>query len=141
MTVTTEYGQSHLGVGHLGDHLRPADLRPGHLPRLPGGRHRRPSARPRPSGPISRRPPPAASATASSGNASAAIAGLPAGYGHGWTSSNGDTTPSLTVTLASASTINRIVVDTQSAGSVAPGVRDYTLSVDEPGTGWTHRRH
>jgi hypothetical protein len=76
-------------------------------------------------------------AAASSGNASGAIAGLPAGYGNGWTSANGDTTPSLTVTLASASTINRIVVDTQSAGSVATGVRDYTLSVDEPGTGWT----
>ena len=78
-----------------------------------------------------------ATATASSGNPSAAIAGLPAGYGNGWTSGDGDTTPSLTVTLASASTINRIVVDTQSAGSVATGVRDYTLSVDEPGTGWT----
>jgi hypothetical protein len=76
-------------------------------------------------------------ATASSGNASAAIAGLPAGYGNGWTSADGDTTPSLTVTLASAATINRIVVDTQSAGSVAPGVRDYTLSVKEPATGWT----
>ena len=76
-------------------------------------------------------------AAASSGNASAAIAGLPAGYGNGWTSSNGDTTPSLTVTLASASTVNRIVVDTQSAGSVATGVRNYTLSLDEPGTGWT----
>ena len=47
------------------------------------------------------------------------------------------TTPSLTVTLASASTINRIVVDTQSAGSVATGMHDYTLSVDEPGTGWS----
>jgi len=76
-------------------------------------------------------------AAASSGNASAAVAGLPAGYGNGWTSTNGDTTPSLTVTLASASTINRIVVDTQSAGSVATGVRNYTLSVNEPGTGWT----
>jgi F5/8 type C domain len=75
-------------------------------------------------------------ATASSGNPSAAIAGLPAGYGNGWTSADGDTTPSLTVTLASAATLNRIVVDTQSAGSVATGVRDYTLSVDEPGTGW-----
>ncbi len=78
-----------------------------------------------------------ASAAASSGNASAAIAGIPAGYGNGWSSSNGDTTPSLTVTLASAATINRIVVDTQSAGSVATGVRNYTLSVDEPGAGWT----
>ena len=30
-------------------------------------------------------------------------------------------------------TINRIVVDTQSVGSTATGVRDYTVSVDEPG--------
>ena len=77
------------------------------------------------------------SATASSGNASAAIASLPAGYGNGWSSSSGDTTPSLTVTLANTSTIDRIVADTQSVGSVATSVRDYTVSVDEPGTGWT----
>ena len=77
-----------------------------------------------------------ATATASSGNAAAAIAGLQVGYGQGWTSGPGDSTPSLTVTLATASTIDRVVVDTQSAGSVAPGLRDYTLSADEPGTGW-----
>ena len=41
-----------------------------------------------------------ATATASSGNASAAIAGLTVGYGQGWTSAAGDTTPSLTVNLA-----------------------------------------
>jgi len=77
-----------------------------------------------------------ATATASSGNAPAAIAGLPAGYGQGWTSGPGDSTPSLTVTLASPSTVDRVVVDTQSVGSTAPGLRNYTLSVDEPGTGW-----
>ena len=29
------------------------------------------------------------------------------------------------------------MVDTQSVGSTATGVRDYTVSVDEPGAGWT----
>ena len=48
----------------------------------------------------------------------------------------GDTTPSLTVTLAGASTLDRVIVDTQSVGSTATGLRDYTLSADEPGTGW-----
>ena len=77
-----------------------------------------------------------AQATASSGNASAAIAGLTVGYGQGWTSAPGDSTPSLTVTLASATTIDRVLVDTQSVGSTAPGIRDYTVSGDEPGSGW-----
>ncbi len=77
-----------------------------------------------------------ATATASSGDASAAIDGLPAGYGLGWTSGPDDPTPSLTVTLAGPSTVDRVVVDTQSMGSVAPGLRDYTLAADEPGTGW-----
>ncbi len=74
-------------------------------------------------------------ATASSGNAAAAIAGLPVGYGLGWSSAVGDTTPSLTDTLGSTATIDRIVVDTQSVGSTATAVRNYTLSADEPGPG------
>ena len=78
-----------------------------------------------------------ATATATSGNASAAIAGLPTGTGQGWSSGQGDTTPALTVTFARASTLDRVIVDTQSAGSTATSVRDYTLSVNEPGTGWT----
>jgi len=77
-----------------------------------------------------------ATATASSGNAAAAISGLTVGYGQGWTSGTGDTTPSLTVTLAAASTLDRVIVDTQSQGSVAPGLRNYTLQADEPGNGW-----
>ena len=78
-----------------------------------------------------------ATATATSGNASSAIDGLQVGYDQGWSSSNGDSTPSLTVTLAGRPTINRIVVDTQSIGSTATGVRNYTLAVDEPSGGWT----
>ncbi len=77
-----------------------------------------------------------ATASASSGNASAAIAGLPAGYGLGWTSGIADATPTLTVALANPSTLDRVVVDTQSVGSTAPGLRNYTLSADEPGAGW-----
>ena len=77
-----------------------------------------------------------ATAAASSGNAGAAIAGLTVGYRQGWTSAKGDSTPSLTVTLAGASTLDRVVVDTQSVGSTATSVRNYTLSANEPGAGW-----
>src|ERR1035438_2911321 len=76
-----------------------------------------------------------ATATATSGNASGAIAETTTGSG--WSSATGDTTPSLTVTLSGPSTINRVVVDTQSVGSTATSVRDYTVSVDQPSVGWT----
>jgi hypothetical protein len=76
-----------------------------------------------------------ATAAASSGNASGAIAGTTTG--NGWTSNTGDATPTLTVTLASPATINRVVVDTQSVGSTAPSVRNYVVSVNQPGVGWT----
>ena len=77
-----------------------------------------------------------ATATASSGNAAAAINGFPPGYGQGWGSASGDASPWFTVTLAAPKTIDRVVVDTQSVGSTAPGLRNYTISADEPGTGW-----
>ena len=48
---------------------------------------------------------------------------------------SGDTTPSLTDTFARTTTIDRILVDTQSNGSIASSVRNYTLSADEPGPG------
>jgi len=76
-----------------------------------------------------------ATADATSGNASGAIAGTTTGSG--WSSASGDTTPGLTVTLAAPSTIDRVVVDTQSVGSTATSVRDYTFSVDQPSVGWT----
>ncbi len=75
-----------------------------------------------------------ASATASSGNASAAISG--ATTGAGWVSSPGDVAPSLTVHLATSSLIDRIIVDTQSVGSTATGLRSYTLSVEQPDGTW-----
>ena len=78
-----------------------------------------------------------ASASASSGSASSAINGNPAGNGLGWSSASGDSTPSLTDTFAHPTTVDRIIVDTQSNGSTATSVRAYTLSVDEVGTGWT----
>ncbi len=74
-------------------------------------------------------------ATASSGNGSAAIAGLPSGA-DGWTSQTGDTTPSLTVNFANTTTVDRVIVDTQSVGSIAAGLRNYTVSLNEPGSGW-----
>jgi hypothetical protein len=75
------------------------------------------------------------SVSASSGNAAGAVSGSPTGSG--WTSTVGDTSPNLTVTLANPATINRVVVDTQSVGSIATGVRNYVISANEPGTGWT----
>jgi len=77
-----------------------------------------------------------ASATATSGTASAATLGLTVGYGNGWESASGDITPSLTDTFAKTTTIDRIVVDTQSVGSTASSVRNYTLAADVGGT-WT----
>jgi hypothetical protein len=77
-----------------------------------------------------------ATATASSGSAGEAIKGLTPYYGQGWSSASGDSTPSLTVNLAAASTLDRVVVDTQSVGSTASGLRAYTLSANEPGVGW-----
>jgi hypothetical protein len=75
-------------------------------------------------------------ASATSGNGAAAIAGLGVGYGQGWASTQGDSTPSLTVTLGSTSTLDRIVVDTRSMGSTAQGIRNYRVSAEEPGSGW-----
>ena len=75
-------------------------------------------------------------ATASSqisGNpASAANAGLTAGYGNGWSSASGDTTPWLNIAFPGTEKINRIVIDTQSNGSVASSLRNYTVLVGLP---------
>jgi hypothetical protein len=80
-----------------------------------------------------------ASATASSGDASDALIDptTTTSYGNGWTSAAGDTTPSITVTLPQVSTINRILVDTQSLGSTASGIRSYTVQVESPNSSWT----
>jgi len=83
-----------------------------------------------------------ASASATSQNTSNgnyaidAIVGLTAGYGQGWESNSGDVAPALTVTWPTATTVNRVVVDTQSVGSTAPGLRNYTVALDESGS-WT----
>jgi hypothetical protein len=80
-----------------------------------------------------------ATATASSGDASAAIVGLDAttGEGQGWSSDAGDVDPSITVDLPSAATVDRVIVDTQSQGSTAFGLRHYTVSVESPGGTWS----
>ena len=83
-----------------------------------------------------------ATATATSQNTSNgnyaidAIVGLNPGYGQGWASAAGDVAPALTVSWPTATTVNRVVIDTQSVGSTAPGVRNYTVALDEGGV-WT----
>jgi hypothetical protein len=84
-----------------------------------------------------------ATATASSSNGnnppSAALVDpeMATGYGQGWSSADGDASPWLAVQLPSTATINRVIVDTQSLGSTAPGLRDYTVSVETNGGPWT----
>jgi F5/8 type C domain len=79
-----------------------------------------------------------AKATASSGNASAVLVDPSdaTNEGEGWTSSPGDHSPSITVRLARTTTINRVLVDTQSLGSTAPGLRDYTVAIETRGGVW-----
>jgi hypothetical protein len=75
-----------------------------------------------------------ASASASSGSGSAAVAGTTTGAG--WSSARGDVKPRLTVTLAARSVIDRVIVDTQSVGSTATGVRNYEVSVERASGVW-----
>ncbi len=83
-----------------------------------------------------------ATATATSQNvgngnyADDAIVGLTTGYGQGWSSASGDVAPALTISWPTATTVNRVLVDTQSVGSTATGIRNYTVALDEGGT-WT----
>jgi hypothetical protein len=42
----------------------------------------------------------------------------------------------LTVQLAAPALVNRVIVDTQSAGSTAAGLRDYSIEVLRPGGRW-----
>ncbi len=58
------------------------------------------------------------------------------GYGLGWSSASGDTAPTYTITLPSTQTVDRVVIDTQSAGSTASSVRNYTVALNQGGT-WT----
>lgn len=84
-----------------------------------------------------------AKATATSGSPSAAL-GDPSdarSYGQGWTSSKTDRHPSLTVHLRKATRVNRVLVDTQSPGSTASGLRDYVLSVRTARGGWKVEAH
>ena len=83
-----------------------------------------------------------ATATASSSGAgnppAAAIAGPAAstGYGQGWLAASGDTHPYLTVTLAKPADVNRVIVDSQSAGSTAAGPRNFAIEVLSPKGTW-----
>ncbi len=76
-----------------------------------------------------------ARASASSGQAGGAIS--PNTMGVGWSSSPHDKAPTLTIDLHGHPTINRIIVDTQSVGSTATGLRDYSVSVESPDGRWS----
>ena len=68
-----------------------------------------------------------AQASASSGDATAVITGLDTGTG--WSSAAGQADPTLTVTLPRPASVDRVVVDTQSPGSTATGLRNYTVAI------------
>jgi len=53
-----------------------------------------------------------------------------------WVSNQGDTSPWVEVSFPSPETIDRVLVSTSSLGSTVPGLRDYTVELDEGGS-WT----
>jgi len=53
-----------------------------------------------------------------------------------WVSNQGDTSPWVEVNFPSPETIDRVLVSTSSLGSTVPGLRDYTVELDEGGS-WT----
>ena len=67
---------------------------------------------------------------------SAVISGSANGSISPWTSEEGDNAPWVQVNLPSPETIDRVIVSTSSIGSTMPGLRDYTVELDENGT-WT----
>ena len=135
VTETSEYGNASRRLGHLRHPLQPADRHQVTYFTYPGGDTLTVGPT-QPYGTNIALSSAGATASATSGTPSTAIAGLTVGEGNGWSSTAWDTSPSLTVTLPSPTTINRVVVDTQSVSSTATGVRDYVISVDEP-SGWT----
>ena len=59
------------------------------------------------------------------------VTGLPA-----WASAPGDNAPSLTVQLAQATQLDRVIVLTHSNGSITPGLRNYSLDVQGQDGTW-----
>ncbi|MHB1844988.1 MAG: discoidin domain-containing protein [Deltaproteobacteria bacterium] len=53
-----------------------------------------------------------------------------------WAATQGDSSPWIAVHFPSPETIDRVLVSTSSLGSVLPGLRDYTVELDEGGS-WT----
>jgi hypothetical protein len=79
----------------------------------------------------------ATATSATSGHpASDVIQGSAEGWSGGWVPSSTDTSPTVTVNLPNNPLIDRIVVSGSSIASVQPGLRSYTVQVDEGGT-WT----
>lgn len=76
-----------------------------------------------------------ATASASSGDASLAISGDPSSVG--WRSAPGDEHPEFTLRLSRPHLVNRIIIDTQSVGSTATGLRDFTVSIEQRHGTWT----
>jgi hypothetical protein len=79
-------------------------------------------------------------AKASSGPAAAAISQSITGgaaAGTGWSSDPGNKSPVLSVNLGGEPTVNRVLVDTQSVGSTATGLRTYTVSLQAPDGHWS----
>jgi hypothetical protein len=85
----------------------------------------------------------ASASSATAGNpASRAIDGINGANGGGdipglpmWESAPGDRHPSLTVTLRSAKKVDRLLVATHSIGSIAPGLRNYSVQVRSTASG------
>jgi len=75
-----------------------------------------------------------ATATATSGDASAVITGSTTGSG--WASSPGNPLPSITIHLRGVHPVDRVFVDTQSLGSTAPGLRDYVILIERSDGQW-----
>lgn len=76
------------------------------------------------------------SASSSADGSSPRQALEPAAQDAGWSPSAADPRPDFTVTLPHRQSVNRVVLDMHSIGSVEGDARDFTLSVPLPSGGW-----
>ncbi len=137
VTVTTEYGQATSVSVTSGTAYSPAHLRPGHLPLLPGGRHADGRAdrdlRRRPRRRVLRREGDRLERQRGGGDRRAARRlrqRLELGGRRHHARASRSPWPRRRRLTGSSSTPSR-------SGPPRPSVRNYTVSVDEPGVGWT----
>lgn len=85
----------------------------------------------------------AASSHAPHNPAAAAIDGIADAHGGmdwsevpGWASAVGDAAPALTITLAHAERIDRVIVSSHSISSIVPGLRSYDVQARTPAGAW-----